>query len=95
MGKLIKLWWVENKMGSITQGLIGTKRKLNTKSELFTPVSWRTGKRLRMRILPTDIPRGHITRFTVVDAKTFKRYECQTKSCTLEGCICDAYIYNK
>jgi hypothetical protein len=60
---------------------------------LFTPVSAKTGIRLKMNIKKTEIPRGRITTFNVVDKKG-KEYKCKTKACSLPRCICDALIYD-
>lgn len=61
---------------------------------LFTPVNWKTGKREELNIKTQDIPRRVIKRFVVTESKTGLTYECQTKECSLGGCICDAYIYD-
>lgn len=60
---------------------------------LFTPISARTGKRIRLQIKETFIPRGCYWRKKVTDLKTGKTYLARGAACELPGCICDAVIY--
>lgn len=62
----------------------------------FTPISRKTGKRIKMEIneSPHDIPRGRFTTFMVTEKSTGKKYKARTMGCGLPGCICDAMIYD-
>lgn len=62
-----------------------------TETILFTPRT-KEGTRLEMQVLKTDIPRGYKTTFEVVEASTGDIYKCQTASCDLPNCMCDAVI---
>lgn len=61
---------------------------------LFTPISARTGRRVRLEIEETFLPRGCVWRKKVADLKTGKTYRARGAACELPGCICDAVIFD-
>ena len=70
-----------------------TKIINNKTSYIFTPRQYETGERVKLWVEESSTPRGRITRFSVTDAKTGKKYKARTAGCGLPDCICDAVIY--
>lgn len=61
---------------------------------LFTPISVKTGKRVRLEIKETILPRGYVWRRKVTDLKMGKTYRARGAACGLPGCICDTVIFD-
>ena len=61
---------------------------------LFTPISAKTGKRIRLEIRETFLPRGHVWRKRVTDLKSGRTYRARGAACEFPGCICDAVIFD-
>jgi len=62
---------------------------------IFTPISLKTGERLKMDVKDFVLPRGRVATFYVTDTKTSKTYKAKTMSCGLPRCICDAKLYDQ
>lgn len=61
---------------------------------LFTPIDIKTGKRLKMQVKYTDVPRGEENKgksFTV-ETMDGRKYECRVRACSLPDCYCDAEL---
>ena len=66
-----------------------TKTKRETM--LFTPWNVEKGKRLRMKIIKTDIPRGTPWK-KVIETTQGIKYMAWGADCGAEGCFCDAEV---
>lgn len=65
---------------------------MTKENQLFTPIDYKTKKRIKIDIIPQETPRGEIATFAVMTPEG-KTYHCVTAPCSLSGCICDAIIF--